>query len=273
MSTLSDVKTTNGKGPMPDPSSVLHLQDVTAGYGRTTVLRGVSLSVPAGKVVAMLGPNGAGKTTLLRVASGLLDVGQGQVMLGDADVTHRKPFERARDGLCLIPEGRGIFPNLSVRENLLLQIPPWAKSRSFDPALEAFPILRERLGQRAGSLSGGQQQMLALSRCYLCDPKVVLLDEVSMGLAPRVIDEIFEALHKLAGRGVSLLLVEQYVSRALEAADHIYLLSRGQIEFSGAPSELDEAELHRRYLGDRRATDQEAAAASNPDHPQRRSSD
>jgi branched-chain amino acid transport system ATP-binding protein len=239
----------------PDNGGVLELHGVTAGYGRTTVLRDVSLSVPAGQVVALLGPNGAGKTTLLRVASGLLGVDSGEVSLHGNDVTKRKPFQRAKDGLCLVPEGRGIFPNLSVRENLLLQVPPWKKDGSIDAAVEAFPILKERLSQTAGSMSGGQQQMLALSRCFLAEPKVVLLDEVSMGLAPRIIDEIFVALDKLAKAGVSLLLVEQYVSRALKACDHLYLLNRGKITFSGSPKEIDEAELTRRYLGEHRDED------------------
>jgi branched-chain amino acid transport system ATP-binding protein len=228
---------------------VLELSGVSAGYGRTTVLRDVDLAVRPGSVVALLGPNGAGKTTLLRVAAGLLAPTAGRVMIGADEVTRRRPAQRARQGLCLIPEGRGIFPNLSVRENLALQLPAWKREESFEPALEAFPVLRERLGQTAGSLSGGQQQMLALSRCFLSDPKVVLLDEVSMGLAPRIIDEIFEALLELSRRGVALLLVEQYVSRALHVADHVYLLGRGCVTFSGAPAELDESELMRRYLG------------------------
>jgi branched-chain amino acid transport system ATP-binding protein len=234
---------------MPVGDAVLTLQGVCAGYGRTIVLRDVDLTVPAGKIVALLGPNGAGKTTLLRAASGLLGISAGQVSLSGNDVTRQSPHRRAISGLCLVPEGRGIFPNLSVRENLLLQVPPTRKDVGYEPALEAFPILSERLTQRAGSLSGGQQQMLALSRCFLCDPSVVLLDEVSMGLAPRIIDEIFDALVKLSHNGVALLLVEQYVNRALGIADHVYLLGRGRITFSGPPSELNEADLIRRYVG------------------------
>jgi len=231
-------------------TAALDLRGITAGYGRTTVLRNVDISVPAGSIVALLGPNGAGKTTLLRVATGLLSPNEGQVLIRGEEVTGKRPYQRARAGLCLIPEGRGIFPTLSVRENLRLQVPPWANGDGYGPALEAFPILRERLGQKAGSLSGGQQQMLALSRCFLADPKIVLLDEVSMGLAPRIIDEIFEALEKLSRRGTSLLLVEQYIHRALSAADRIYLLGRGNITFSGTPSEIDENELMRRYVGE-----------------------
>jgi len=230
-------------------AAVLELSGVSAGYGRTTVLREVDLAVRPGSVVALLGPNGAGKTTLLRVAAGLLTPSAGRVTIGAEDVTRRPPSQRARQGLCLIPEGRGIFPNLSVRENLILQLPAWKQEQSFEPALAAFPVLRERLGQTAGSMSGGQQQMLALSRCFLSDPKVVLLDEVSMGLAPRIIDEIFEALLELSRRGVALLLVEQYVNRALQVADHVYLLGRGCVTFSGRPTDLDESELMRRYIG------------------------
>jgi branched-chain amino acid transport system ATP-binding protein len=235
--------------PVPVGDAVLTLQGVSAGYGRATVLRDVDLTVPTGKIVALLGPNGAGKTTLLRAASGLLSISAGRVRLGGSDVTREPPHWRAVNGLCLVPEGRGIFPNLSVRENLLLQVPPTRQDVGYEPALEAFPILSERLTQRAGSMSGGQQQMLALSRCFLCDPSVVLLDEVSMGLAPRIIDEIFDALVKLSQHGVALLLVEQYVNRALGIADHVYLLGRGRITFSGPPNDLDEAELIRRYVG------------------------
>jgi branched-chain amino acid transport system ATP-binding protein len=252
--------------PTASGTAALDLRGVTAGYGRTTVLRDVDISVPAGSIVALLGPNGAGKTTLLRVATGLLAPNDGQVLIRGEEMTRKRPYQRARAGLCLIPEGRGIFPTLSVRENLRLQVPPWANGDGYEPALEAFPILRERLGQKAGSLSGGQQQMLALSRCFLADPKIVLLDEVSMGLAPRVIDEIFEALEKLSRRGTSLLLVEQYIHRALGAADRIYLLGRGSITFSGAPSEIDENELMRRYVGEQ---DGQRKEGDDGDHDRR----
>jgi branched-chain amino acid transport system ATP-binding protein len=242
---------TGNNGHSSGGAAVLSLRGITAGYGRTTVLRGVDIDVPAGAVAALLGPNGAGKTTLLRVAAGLLSCSAGQVILDGKDVTRRQPFQRTRDGICLIPEGRGIFPNLSVRDNLRLQVPPWKQDASYDGAIDAFPVLGERLKQTAGSMSGGQQQMLALSRCFLSDPKVVLLDEVSMGLAPRIIDEIFEALQGLSRQGVSLLMVEQYVGRALQVADRVYLLGRGNVTFSGAPTDVDEAELMRRYAGAR----------------------
>jgi branched-chain amino acid transport system ATP-binding protein len=227
----------------------LVLRNVTAGYGRTTVLRDVSLTVPSGRLVALLGPNGAGKTTLLRVASGLLRPAAGEVLLAGENVTRCAPNQRARSGLCLIPEGRGIFRSLTVRDNLRMQVPPWERDTAVDIAVAAFPILGQRLSQVAGSLSGGQQQMLALGRAYLSRPAVVLLDEVSMGLAPRVVDEIFAALASLATTGVALLLVEQYVNRALEMADDVVLLDRGAVTYAGAAGDLDEAAVLRGYLG------------------------
>ncbi len=241
-----------GDGPTPaarNVTSTLELRGITAGYGRSIVLRDIDLEVPAGSVVALLGPNGAGKTTLLRVAAGLLRTSEGDVILGGQHITRRKPFQRARNGVCLIPDGRGIFPNLSVRDNLRLQVPPWQRDTSYELSLEAFPVLKGRLGKAAGSLSGGEQQMLAVSRCFVSDPKIVLLDEVSTGLAPRSIDEIFEGLLQLGRHGISVLLVEQYVGRALDIADRVYLLGRGTVTFRGDPSELDEAELMRRYAG------------------------
>lgn len=235
--------------PVPANAPVLRLDAVSAGYGRTTVLRSITIEVAPASVVALLGPNGAGKTTTLGVASGLIRPQAGTITLGSFPATGLTSYERSRRGLCLIPEGRGIFRSLTVKENLLLSIPPWRKGASAERAYEAFPILAQRKGQTAGTLSGGQQQMLAIARAYLSDPKVVLLDEVSMGLAPIIVDEIFESLKVLARAGVSLLLVEQYVKRALALADRVYLLNRGEISFAGTPSELDEAELTGRYLG------------------------
>jgi branched-chain amino acid transport system ATP-binding protein len=228
---------------------VLELRGVHAGYGRTTVLRELDLSVAPGEVLALVGPNGAGKTTLLRVASGLLKPQLGTVHVAGADATRQAPFRRAKGGLCLVPEGRGVFADLTVRENLRLQVPPWAESEDVTRALEAFPILGERLDQRAGSMSGGQQQMLALARCWLAKPACVLLDEVSMGLAPRVVDDIFAALKGLAAEGVALLLVEQYVDRALELADRVQLLERGRTTFAGPADQLDRDAVLRGYLG------------------------
>jgi branched-chain amino acid transport system ATP-binding protein len=227
----------------------LELRDVDAGYGKVSVLRGVDLVVRPGEVVALLGPNGAGKTTLLRTAAGLLRPSGGSIAVAGSDVTRREPHARARAGLCLIPEGRGIFRNLTVDENLRLSSPPWVRSVDYDAAYTAFPILKDRRTQVAGTLSGGQQQMLALARAILAGSSVVLVDEVSMGLAPIVVDVIFEALHVLVERGVALLVVEQYVERALAMADSVYLIKKGQVRHAGAPSELSGSALMAEYMG------------------------
>ncbi|GAA1871923.1 ABC transporter ATP-binding protein [Pseudonocardia ailaonensis] len=232
-----------------DAVPILEIRNVTAGYGRTVVLRDVDIVVPRGTIVALLGPNGAGKSTTLRTASGLLSPTSGRILLDGADVTSHPSDRRARAGLCSIPEGRGVFRSLTVRENLRMQLPRGADPALVDLAIEAFPVLGQRLGQLAGSMSGGEQQMLALSRTYLSQPSVVLLDEVSMGLAPKAVDIIFEAIQRLAEGGVALLLVEQYVTRALEMADLVVLLGRGSVRFSGSASELEGDALLRSYLG------------------------
>jgi branched-chain amino acid transport system ATP-binding protein len=228
---------------------VLELKDITAGYGEFTALWNVSVEVPAGSVVALIGPNGAGKTTSLRVASGLLRPAKGQVLLGGEDVTRQSAGARARAGLCLIPEGRGIYRSLTVKENLQLHARTGGSSASIDPAIEVFPVLGSRLGQRAGSLSGGEQQMLAVARAYLTDPKVVLLDELSMGLAPIVINEILASIERLIESGVSVLIVEQFVQRALELADLVVILAKGVVVFRGPAKEVTEERLAGLYLG------------------------
>jgi branched-chain amino acid transport system ATP-binding protein len=207
------------------------------------------LRVPDGSVVALLGANGAGKTTLLRVAAGLLRPDDGQLVIDGVDVTGQAPNRLVRHGVCHMPEGRGVFPSLTVRENLVVQAPPGQHSEAIEKAASAFPILGKRLGQVSGTLSGGEQQMLALARAYVQNPKVVLLDEVSMGLAPLIVDEIFEFLTRLAAGGASLLLVEQYVTKALALSDYVYLLQRGEVAFVGEPGELDGEDLFARYLG------------------------
>ncbi|OAH13064.1 ABC transporter ATP-binding protein [Streptomyces jeddahensis] len=230
---------------------MLELLDISAGYGDTPVLREVALWVPPRSVVALLGTNGAGKTTLLRVASGLLTPTTGELRLDGHDLTGKPPHVLARAGVCHVPEGRGVFPNLTVRDNILIQAAGTPVDEAIEKAVSAFPILGRKLRQPAGSLSGGQQQMLAVARAYVTDPAYVLLDEVSMGLAPVVVDEIFEFLGRLATSGCALLLVEQYVTRALELADYVYLMNRGRIDFAGEPGELDGARLMEQYLGAR----------------------
>jgi branched-chain amino acid transport system ATP-binding protein len=228
---------------------MLTLDSITAGYGDTTVLRGVDFTVGDGEVVALLGPNGAGKTTLLRTATGFVKPRSGRIALDGTDVTGEAPHRYTRRGICHLPEGRGIFPSLTVLDNLTIQ----ARGRDVKELLpgfaELFPGLAKRLGQVAGSLSGGEQQMLALSRAYITSPKLVLVDEPSLGLAPRIIDKVYEVLAQFVARGVSLVIVEQYVQRALALSDKVYILNRGEVIHAGKASELDPDEIYQRYLG------------------------
>ncbi|MEW6472862.1 MAG: ABC transporter ATP-binding protein [Actinomycetota bacterium] len=228
---------------------MFELRSVDGGYGDAPVVHGVTLAVPDSSVVAVLGPNGAGKTTLLRLASGVLPIERGRLLLNGRDVTGWKPHELAQAGLCHVPEGRGVFPRLTVRENLVLQAPAGREAEAIDRATAAFPVLGSRLHQAAGTMSGGEQQMLALARAYVTEPRVVLVDEVSMGLAPVIVDEIFAFFSVMAAEGTSLLLVEQYVVRALEIADFVYLLSSGGVSFAGEPAELDGDDVFSHYIG------------------------
>ena len=227
----------------------LELVGVEAGYGRTPVLRGVDLTVPEGATVALLGANGAGKTTLLRAAAGLLPLTGGTVHLAGRPAPNGADA-RARAGLCLVPEGRGIFPRLTVEENVAL----FAGGRrrrdeAFDRVAAVFPVLAERRRQVTGTLSGGQQQMLAFSRALCADASVILADELSFGLAPIVLDELFEAVAALRADGRSLLVVEQFVDRVLGLADWIYVLDKGTVTFVGEPQQLADGGVFERYLG------------------------
>jgi branched-chain amino acid transport system ATP-binding protein len=233
-------------GPRDEP--MLEISGITGGYGSTTVLRDVSLSVPRGSVVALLGPNGAGKSTTMRMASGLLRPQQGRVILDGKDVTRATPSRRARLGICHVMEGRSIFPSLTVRENLRLQAPRrTSTSDVLDQTQEAFPHLADRRRQIAGTLSGGEQQMLALMRAYLSNPRVVLVDEASLGLAPVIVDQIFDFLARIARDGVSLLVVEQYAERVLAIATTAYLLNQGRVVHSGPAQDLDEEKVFALY--------------------------
>lgn len=228
---------------------MFELRKITAGYGGHVVLRDVTLKVPAGSVVALLGANGAGKTTLLRVASGLLKPVHGSMHIDGVDVTGARPHQLVRRGVCHVPEGRGIFPSLTVRDNLRMQCQAGNEEEMIAKSVEVFPSLGRRISALAGTMSGGEQQMLALARAYIQNPRLALLDEVSMGLAPVVVDEIFKFLELLAREGSSLLLVEQYVTRALAVADYVYLLNRGRVSFAGEVSEVDADAIAAEYVG------------------------
>jgi branched-chain amino acid transport system ATP-binding protein len=237
-------------GPIPaSPPPALQLNGVTCGYGRTVVLRDVSIDVPAGGVVALLGPNGAGKSTLLRTVSGFLRPSKGTVELFGDDVTDTAAHRRFEKGLCHIPEGRGVFRSLSVKENLIMQARKGEEAAAIAKAAEAFPVLGNRIDQLAATLSGGEQQMLAMASAYLRDPKLILVDEASLGLAPLIVDQVFGFMERIAAEGAALLMVDQFAARALAMAEKAYVLSRGTITYAGSPSALTEHELMKHYIG------------------------
>ena len=228
---------------------LLELRGVRAAYESIEVLHGVDISVPAGSVFAVLGPNGAGKTTMMHVISGLLEPTAGDLLIGGTRVNGAAPTQLARHGLCSIPEGRGIFPNLTVRENLwMVTYSGVSRSEVEERAYERFPQLSERRNQLAGTLSGGEQQMLAVSRAIASDPALLLLDELSMGLAPVIVEQIYAVISRIATEGVTVLVVEQFASTVLGVADLAAVMVQGRIVRAGRPSEI-EADLHNAYLG------------------------
>jgi len=234
----------NGSAP-----PILELHDIRAGYGPIEVVHGVSLEVPMGSVTALLGPNGGGKTTLLNVCAGILAPSGGEVRFEGEAVTVLSADGRARRGICTVPEGRGIFPNLSVRENLLMATQVGVPmDRIEDVTFAQFPQLSARRKQLAGTLSGGEQQMLALARAFATDPKLLLLDELSLGLAPIVVGQLYDKVRELASGGLSILLVEQFARTALPFADSAAVVLQGIIAQQGSPSEMEEA-LSASYLG------------------------
>jgi branched-chain amino acid transport system ATP-binding protein len=234
---------------MPVAEPILELRGVRAAYERIEVLHGIDLSVRPGTVSALLGPNGAGKSTTLKVIAGLVRMSAGDVCLAGRRVNDARPEELARRGLCLIPEGRGIFPNLTVRENLLVATYTGHRRSDVEGAAFArFPALAERRNQLAGTLSGGQQQMLALARGLACDPAVLLLDELSMGLAPLVVEELYENVARIAKEGITILVVEQFAKVVLGVADEAAIMAQGRIAMKGRPDELAD-ELSAAYLG------------------------
>jgi branched-chain amino acid transport system ATP-binding protein len=239
----------DGDGTGDGREPLLELRDVRAAYESIEVLHGVDLVVAPGSVVALLGPNGAGKTTTLRVASGLHQPSSGDIVVAGRRVNGARPEDLARAGVCLIPEGKGIFPNLSVRENLrMATYTGVGLSEIEDVAYARFPRLRERRRQTAGTLSGGEQQMLAMARGLATRPALLLLDELSMGLAPIIVEELYEIVAHVAREGVSILVVEQFARTVLGVADYAAIMVSGRIVNVGNPAEL-EGELSAAYLG------------------------
>jgi len=228
---------------------VLELIDVKAAYGRIEVLHGVSLLVPDRSVVALLGPNGAGKTTVLKVASGQLRPMSGCVHIAGKHVNGVPADALSRAGVCSIPEGRGIFPNLTVQENLRMVTFGGRPLREVEERTYAqFPKLKQRRTQVAGTMSGGEQQMLALARAVATDPALLTLDEISMGLAPLIVAELYEMVAQIAAAGVAILVVEQFAQTALKVADYAAVMAQGKIRSFGQPADIEE-ELESAYLG------------------------
>lgn len=229
---------------------MLKVESLGAGYGKLAILHDVSLEVAAGEIVTVVGSNGAGKTTLLRAVNGILKPTAGRVTLDGTDITGRPTERMASLGLTHVPENRLCFPTLSVRDNL--DLGAWTRrgKGDLDAVLELFPRLQPRLGQAAGTLSGGEQQMVAIGRGLMADPKAILLDEPSIGLAPKVVAEIMKVLTHLRDRGLAVLLVEQNVRASFGIADRAVVMQRGRVVLEGTPAELVELpEVRNAYLG------------------------
>jgi branched-chain amino acid transport system ATP-binding protein len=243
---------------------ILSAERICVTYGSGLALNGVTFSVPAGSSTAVIGLNGAGKSSLARVLSGLVKPCGGTVRIDGQDVTARPASQIRRLGVSYIPEGRGVYPSLTVADNLRMAT-RWVSSRSarraaISNAFELFPILADRKQQQAGTLSGGEQQMLALARGLATPPRVLIADELSLGLAPKIVDEVFEHLNNARASGVTVVLIEQFVHRALDFADQLLVLRRGEMAWSGPSSELSYDAIVDRYMGER----QESGTASSP---------
>jgi len=238
---------------MTAQTALLEVRDLRSGYGRVEVLRGVSLSVGAGELVALLGSNGAGKTTFNNTVCGLVPAWEGDVVFEGQKINGLNPRGIVLSGLIQVPEGRKIFPNLSVIENL--ELGSFARARAhraenLERMLTIFPRLRERRAQLAGTLSGGEQQMLAISRGLMAEPKLLILDEPSLGLSPLLVEEMFTLIAQIRQQNISVLLVEQNVAQALEIADKAYVLENGSLRFEGTPQALLASDaLRQAYLG------------------------
>jgi len=230
-------------------TAILELRNIRGGYGTIDVLHGLNFTVEPGQVHALLGPNGAGKTTTLGICSGQIVPSGGQLLISGREVQGASSDSLARAGVCLIPEGRGIFPNLTVTENLRMFTHAGTSFSDLqDKAFTQFPRLKERRKQVAGTMSGGEQQMLAMARAIATDPALLLLDELSMGLAPLIVEELYERVAEMAATGISILIVEQFAQAVLGVADVASIMLHGRITRTGPPAEIAE-ELADAYLG------------------------
>ena len=237
---------------------MLEITDLATSYGKIEALKGVSLSAKAGEVTCLLGPNGAGKSTLMLTLAGILKPQRGSVTFEGEQLVGKTPAEIVARGMALVPENRLVFPALSVRENLMAGAYKRRDAAAIRDDIEAmftrFPRLRERAAQLAGTLSGGEQQMLAVARALMSRPRLLLMDEPSVGLAPKVVAEIFTIIRQLHAEGTTVFLVEQNARMALKVAQHFYLMEQGRVAFSGTPGQLAEDDVvQRAYLGRRQA--------------------
>ena len=234
--------------------AVLEISDVVTAYGKIEALKGVTLSVARGSITCLLGPNGAGKTTLMLTTSGILRARRGSIRLGGEEIAGRAPHDIVARGIALVPENRLVFPHMTVTENLAAgayqRDDKGAIAEDIARLFTRFPNLKERAAQDAGTLSGGEQQMLAVARALMSRPKLLLMDEPSLGLAPLIVEEIFRIIAELNRDGTTIFLVEQNAHMALKVAHHFYLIEQGRVTFSGSPGALAEDEVIRRaYLG------------------------
>jgi branched-chain amino acid transport system ATP-binding protein len=234
--------------------AILEIQDVSAGYGEVQILWGTSLTLEEGRLTSLVGTNGAGKTTLLRTVMGLNKAWQGSIRFNGEDVTRLTPHVKAERGLVLVPEGRQLFSNMSVAENLEMGASPQRArphvKRNLERVFEMFPRLQERRTQTAGTLSGGEQQMLAVARGLMAEPIILMLDELSLGLAPVLVLDLFETMGQLKEAGLTMLLVEQNVQMALAVSEYTYVLAEGRIELEGPSRDVARnAHVRKAYLG------------------------
>jgi branched-chain amino acid transport system ATP-binding protein len=235
-------------------AAVLEIADLVAAYGKIEALKGVSLAVAQGSITCLLGPNGAGKTTLMLTTSGILRPRRGSIRFNGEEITGRAPHEVVARGIALVPENRLVFPTMTVVDNLAAgayqRNDKAGIAQDVERLLARFPRLKERAEQQAGTLSGGEQQMLAVARALMSRPKLLLMDEPSLGLAPLVVEEIFRIVTELNRDGTTIFLVEQNAHMALQVAHHFYLMEQGRVTFSGTPGQVAEDEVIRRaYLG------------------------
>lgn len=232
---------------------MLEIKDLKAGYGGMEILHGVNLGVAAGEIVALIGPNGAGKSTVLKSIFGLTEIGSGKIFFKDKDITRLKTYELIKTGISFVPQGRLVFSSLTVLENL--QMGAYVISdkeivkRGLEEIFKKFPVLREKKKERAGNLSGGQQQLLAIARALVQNPQMLLLDEPSLGLSPKAMKEIFDKIVEIKNEGVAILIVEQNARQAVGIADRTYVLENGQVAFTGGRDILKNEKIKNIYFG------------------------